>query len=118
MPQADSSFWMRTGAAPEAGAAAGRRAWGETARDALFVAAAGGAIGERITIEGKGEQSPVTGQDCSKLKGQKLIQCFEPDRRVEIEVFGEREVAATEGQQPGTGATSGGSAGPSSGAGR
>ncbi|MNC97565.1 outer membrane protein A [compost metagenome] len=59
----------------------------------------------------------MTGQDCSKMKGQKLIQCFEPDRRVEIEVFGEREVAATEGQQPAAGATSG-STGSSSGSGR
>ena len=75
-----------------------------------------GVSDQRITIEGKGEQSPVTGQDCSKLKGRKLIQCFEPDRRVEIEVFGEREVAATEGQQPGAGATSG-SPGSSSGSG-
>ena len=73
---------------------------------------------QRIVTEGKGEQNPVTGQDCSKMKGRKLIQCFEPDRRVEIEVFGEREVAATEGQQPGTGATSGGSAGSNSGSGR
>lgn len=68
---------------------------------------------QRIVTEGQGEQNPVTGQDCSRQKGQKLIQCFQPDRRVEIEVYGEREVAATEGEQPAAGATSG-SAGSSS----
>jgi OOP family OmpA-OmpF porin len=72
-----------------------------------------GVSGERIVVEGRGEQSPVTGSDCSKLKGQKLIQCFEPDRRVEIEVFGQREVADT-GQQPAAGATSGQSSSSSS----
>jgi OmpA-OmpF porin, OOP family len=72
-----------------------------------------GVAQERIVTEGRGEQSLVTGGDCSKLKGQKLIQCFEPNRRVEIEVYGEREVAATEGEQPAAGATSG-SAGSSS----
>lgn len=65
-----------------------------------------GVSGERIVAEGRGEQSPVTGSDCSKMKGKQLIQCFEPDRRVEIEVFGQREVAAT-GQQPAAGATAG-----------
>jgi OOP family OmpA-OmpF porin len=73
---------------------------------------------ERIVTEGRGEQNLVTGGDCSKLKGQKLIRCFEPNRRVEIEVYGEREVAATEGQQPAAGATSGTTPGASSGSGR
>jgi OOP family OmpA-OmpF porin len=72
---------------------------------------------ERIVVEGQGEQSPVTGGDCSKVKGQKLIQCFQPDRRVEIEVFGTREVAAT-GEQPAAGATSGQAGSSSSGSAR
>ncbi len=72
---------------------------------------------ERIVVEGQGEQNPVTGGDCSKVKGQKLIQCFQPDRRVEIEVFGTREVAAS-GEQPAAGATSGQAGSSSSGSGR
>jgi OOP family OmpA-OmpF porin len=72
---------------------------------------------ERIVTEGQGEQNPVTGQDCGRLKGQKLIQCFQPDRRVEIEVYGQREVAAT-GEQPAAGATGSPSPGSSSGSAR
>ena len=71
----------------------------------------------RIQVEGRGEQSPVTGDDCKGAKGRKLIACFQPDRRVEIEVFGTREVAETE-QAPATGATGsrpGSSASPGSG---
>jgi OmpA-OmpF porin, OOP family len=64
-----------------------------------------GVSSERIQTEGRGEQNPVTGDDCRGVKGQKLISCLEPNRRVEIEVFGQREVAATE-TQPGAGATS------------
>ncbi|HZM33115.1 MAG TPA: OmpA family protein [Burkholderiales bacterium] len=71
---------------------------------------------ERIQTEGRGEQNLVTGGDCRKYKGNKLIECFEPNRRVEIEVFGEREVAATD--QPAAGATSSGSPEASAGSGR
>jgi OOP family OmpA-OmpF porin len=63
-----------------------------------------GVSSERIQTEGRGEQDPVTGDDCKSAKGKKLIQCFQPDRRVEIEVFGTREVAASE-QAPAAGAT-------------
>lgn len=43
----------------------------------------------RVYTEGKGERQPVTGTTC---KGDKktpaLIQCLQPDRRVEIEIVG------------------------------
>ena len=48
-----------------------------------------------ITAQGKGETQPVTGDQCKKLTGKKLIECLQPDRRVEIEVLGSREVAST-----------------------
>jgi OmpA-OmpF porin, OOP family len=50
-----------------------------------------------ITAQGKGETQPVTGDQCKKLTGKKLIECLQPDRRVEIEVLGSREVAAGTG---------------------
>lgn len=47
----------------------------------------------RIYAEGKGEKQPVTGDKCKKMgpenrKNKKLIECLQPDRRVEIEVIG------------------------------
>jgi hypothetical protein len=51
-----------------------------------------------------GESAPVTGDQCKKMTGKKLIECLQPDRRVEIEVLGSREVAAT-GGAPATGGT-------------
>lgn len=45
-----------------------------------------------IFTDGKGEANPVTGDSCKgdrKIKG--LIDCLQPDRRVEIEVAGTRE---------------------------
>jgi OOP family OmpA-OmpF porin len=42
----------------------------------------------RISVEGKGESEPVTGAECKGLKGNKLIQCLQPDRRVDVEVTG------------------------------
>jgi OOP family OmpA-OmpF porin len=57
-----------------------------------------------ITAQGKGESAPVTGDQCKKMTGKKLIECLQPDRRVEIEVLGSREVAAT-GGAPATGGT-------------
>jgi OOP family OmpA-OmpF porin len=48
-----------------------------------------------ITAQGKGESQPMTGDQCKKLAGKKLIECLQPDRRVEIEVLGSREVATT-----------------------
>ncbi|NMF98649.1 OmpA family protein [Aromatoleum toluolicum] len=43
----------------------------------------------RVYTEGKGERQPVTGKNCSdKLGRKKLIECLQPDRRVEIELVG------------------------------
>lgn len=47
----------------------------------------------RVYTEGKGEKQPVTGDKCKKLgaesgKNKKLVDCLQPDRRVDIEVIG------------------------------
>jgi len=52
----------------------------------------------RVSAEGKGESQPVTGEDCKKMgperaSNRKLVSCLQPDRRVEIEVLGTRQVA-------------------------
>lgn len=49
-----------------------------------------GVEANRIYSEGKGEKQPVTGDKCGKseAKSKKLIECLQPDRRVEIEVIG------------------------------
>ena len=86
-----------------------------------------------IKAEGKGESEPVTGDSCKNMgpetgKNRKLVACLQPDRRVDIEVAGTRQVAAgspaagpgtTSGTTPGAGggATSPGASSPSSGSG-
>ncbi|WP_341649735.1 OmpA family protein [Thauera humireducens] len=41
--------------------------------------------------EGKGEKQPVTGNKCDNVKNRKaLIECLQPDRRVEVEVIGSK----------------------------
>jgi OOP family OmpA-OmpF porin len=62
---------------------------------------------QRVRTQGAGQSQPVTGDQCKGVKGSKLISCLQPDRRVEIEVRGTREVADT--GSPATGATSGSS---------
>lgn len=52
-------------------------------------------------VEGKGESSPVTGNECRHMgpesgSNRRLVACLQPDRRVEIEVLGSREVAVQE----------------------
>lgn len=49
-----------------------------------------GVEANRVYAEGKGEKQPVTGDKCGKsvTKSKKLIECLQPDRRVEIEVIG------------------------------
>lgn len=53
-----------------------------------------GVEANRIYAEGKGEKQPATGDTCGKSvkKTKKLIDCLQPDRRVEIEVIGTQEV--------------------------
>jgi OOP family OmpA-OmpF porin len=73
----------------------------------------------RIQVEGHGKDNPVTGEQCknmgpAKASNQKLVACLQPDRRVEAELLGSREVASG-GSAP-SGATSSGTSGASSGA--
>ena len=49
---------------------------------------------ERIKSEGRGETREFSAGPCAKLTGKKLIDCFEPNRRVDVELLGSREVAA------------------------
>jgi OOP family OmpA-OmpF porin len=79
--------------------------------------AAKGVAQDRVQAEGRGESQPVTGDQCKNMGPErksnvKLVSCLQPDRRVEIEVLGSREVAGT-----GTGGSpaSSGSSAPSSG---
>lgn len=47
----------------------------------------------RIYTEGKGEAQPVTKTaDCQGKRGKALIACLQPDRRVDVEVTGSKEV--------------------------
>ena len=69
-----------------------------------------GAKAKTITAEGKGESESVTGDDCKKMgaeraSNRKLVACLQPDRRVEIEVLGSREVAGGAPAAAGAGAT-------------
>jgi OOP family OmpA-OmpF porin len=64
---------------------------------------------QNIEVAGKGEAEPVTGAACDRMgpeqrKNRKLVDCLQPDRRVEIEVFGTR-TAASESGTAGAGAT-------------
>ena len=43
----------------------------------------------RVYTEGKGEKQPISKADqCKGSKSKKVIECLQPDRRVEIEVIG------------------------------
>ena len=47
----------------------------------------------RIYAEGKGKTQPVTKPgDCKGKRGKQLIACLQPDRRVDVEVTGSKEV--------------------------
>jgi OOP family OmpA-OmpF porin len=46
----------------------------------------------RVYTEGKGEKQPITKADqCKGPKSKKVIDCLQPDRRVEIEVIGTKQ---------------------------
>ncbi len=48
-----------------------------------------GVEANRVYAEGKGEKQPVTKADqCKGAKSKKVIDCLQPDRRVDIEVIG------------------------------
>ena len=50
-----------------------------------------GVEANRVYTEGKGEKQPVTGTKCNTVKNRKaLIECLQPDRRVEVEVIGSK----------------------------
>lgn len=68
----------------------------------------------KVRSEGRGEEQPVTAGQCKGVSGQKLISCLQPDRRVDIEVRGERQVAGTPAPSAGAGATSGSAGGATS----
>ncbi|MDR3086691.1 MAG: OmpA family protein, partial [Azoarcus sp.] len=43
----------------------------------------------RIYTEGKGKTSPVPNTECNNVKARKsLIECLQPNRRVDIEIIG------------------------------
>ena len=74
----------------------------------------------RLQVEGRGEDQPVTGDQCKRMgaekaSNKKLVECLQPDRRVEAELLGSREVAAGTTSSPATGATSTGTPGSSGG---
>ncbi len=46
-----------------------------------------------VNVQGFGKSNPVTGDQCDSVKGRKaLIDCLQPDRRVEVQVVGDRTV--------------------------
>lgn len=61
----------------------------------------------KVRSEGRGKSDPVTGDQCKGMSGAKLISCLQPDRRVDIEVRGEKEVASSPSSPASSGATSG-----------
>src|SRR5438094_5140834 len=63
----------------------------------------------KVRSEGRGKSEPVTGDECKGMTGEKLKACLQPDRRVDVDVRGERQVAASEAP-----AAAGGTAGSSS----
>ena len=69
---------------------------------------------QNIEVAGKGESEPVTGTACERIgpeqrSNRKLVQCLQPDRRVDIEVFGTRTAAADSSSPAGATGTGGGS---------
>lgn len=60
-----------------------------------------GASADRVQAEGRGKDSSITGDECDKMgparkSNRKLVACLQPDRRVEIQVLGQRETAGNE----------------------
>jgi len=79
-----------------------------------YLSTKGGVSQERVQAEGRGESEPVA--QCGKMgpenaKNAKLVSCLQPDRRVEIEVLGHRQVAGDTPAGAGAGSAGAGSAG-------
>lgn len=57
-----------------------------------YLVSSGGIDANKISATGKGESTPVTQpDDCKGIKARaKLIDCLQPDRRVDVEVTGKR----------------------------
>ncbi len=52
-----------------------------------------GIAADKVFTDGKGEANPVTGDTCKGNKKTKaLVACLQPDRRVEVEIAGTKEV--------------------------
>jgi OOP family OmpA-OmpF porin len=52
-----------------------------------------GVAADKVFTDGKGEENPVTGDSCKGNKKTKsLVACLQPDRRVEVEIAGTKEV--------------------------
>lgn len=52
-----------------------------------------GVLANKISARGMGQSNPVTGSTCNSVKGRiPIINCLAPDRRVEIEVKGIKDV--------------------------
>jgi len=49
-----------------------------------------------ISAEGRGEGAPVTGDACHGRRGDALVACLQPDRRVELEARGYRKEVSRE----------------------
>lgn len=47
-----------------------------------------GVPAQNISAEGQGENNPVTGNHCDGQRGNQLINCLSPDRRVVVEISG------------------------------
>src|SRR6185503_1379454 len=80
-----------------------------------------GVSDQRVEAAGRGESQPVTGDQCKSMgkehkSNSKLVSCLAPDRRVDIELLGSREVAGTTPSS--SGSSSGGSTSGSSGSSR
>jgi OOP family OmpA-OmpF porin len=63
-----------------------------------------------IEVAGKGEAEPVTGAACDRMgperkSNRKLVDCLQPDRRVDIEVYGTRTASSDTTSPAGAGAT-------------
>jgi OOP family OmpA-OmpF porin len=50
-----------------------------------------GVEANRVYTEGKGSAQPVTNAEaCKGAKSAKVVECLQPDRRVEVEIIGTR----------------------------